>query len=261
VKRLRLFSLSIGLLLLFYPVKTAHSQGSAGATASIEPRYIVDMPTAGLIPRGSYSIDMDFFQEGGIMVRINAGILHSVSFGISYGASQVIGTRRIDPNPLPGVNIRFRILDETIIMPAILLGFDSQGKEAYIETYDRYTIKSPGFYVAVSKNYNFLGHMSVHGGVNYSLENKDGSAGINIYSGLEKSLGPDISFLLEYNLGLNDARADAVGRGRGYLNTGVRWSFGRGFTLGFDLKDLFKNQPGRHAFGNRTMYIEYVGFF
>ena len=229
--------------------------------ANIEPRYIIDMPTAGLLQRGSYSIDMDFFQHGGMMMRINAGILHSLSFGISYGANHVVGSDKIDPNPLPGINIRLRIIDETTVSPAVLLGFDSQGKESYIDELDRYTIKSPGFYVAASKNYNILGHLSVHGGVNYSLESSDGSDGLNLYTGLEKSVGPDISLLLEYNLGLNDSRADAVGRGRGYLSTGMRWSFGRGFTLGFDLKDLFKNQPDRISVGNRTVYIEYVSFF
>jgi hypothetical protein len=238
----------------------AAGQGSAGTAATIEPRYIIDMPTAGLLPRGSFSIDMDFFQQGGMMMRLNAGIFHSLSFGISYGANHVIGSDKIDPNPLPGINIRLRVMDETTVTPAVMIGFDSQGKEAYIERLERFTIKSPGFFVSLSKNYSIFGHLSVHGGVNYSLENTDRSKGLNIYSGLEKSFGPEISMLLEYNLGLNDSRSDAIGRGRGYLSTGFRWSFGRGFTLGFDLKDLFKNQD-RTSFGNRTVLIEYVNFF
>lgn len=262
MKHLHLYLIAlISILILSLSAPDLHAQGSAGDRANIEPRYLVDMPTAGLLPRGSFSLDMDFFQQGGMMMRINAGILHSLSFGISYGANNVIGSERINPNPLPGINIRLRILDETIITPAVLLGFDSQGKEPYDDSLERYTIKSPGFYVAVSKNYAILGHLSVHGGINYSLEDRDGSKGLNIYTGLEKTLGPDISLLVEYNLGLNDSRADALGRGRGYLNTGVRWSFGGGFTLGFDLKDLFKNQEDRISVGNRTVHIEYVSFF
>lgn len=249
------------LFLLICNPPSLYPQGSAGTAANIEPRYIIDMPTAGILPRGSFAIDMDFFQDGGLMMRINAGILPNLSFGISYGANHVVGSDRIDPNPLPGINIRVRILDETTVTPAILLGFDSQGKESYIDHLERYTIKSPGFFAALSKNYNILGHLSIHGGVNYSLENNDGNRGLNLYTGLEKSLGTNMSFLLEYNLGLNDARARAVGRGRGYFSTGMRWSFGRGLTLGFDLKDLFKNQRDRVSIGNRTVYIEYVTFF
>ncbi len=258
--------LHVSLVLLFvtifiFPESNLRAQGSAGASGNIEPRYIIDMPTAGLLQRGSYSVEMDFFQQGGMMMRMNVGIMHSLSFGISYGANHVIGSNKIDPNPLPGINIRLRIIDETLVGPAILVGFDSQGKESYIDELDRFTIKSPGFFVAASKNYHFLGYLSVHGGINYSLEDSDGSNALNLYTGLEKSLGNDMSLLLEYNFGLNDSRADAVGRGRGYMNTGMRWSFGRGFTLGFDLKDLFKNQQDRISIGNRTVFIEYVNFF
>ncbi len=259
--RLQIFLLLLVISILCIPQSTSRAQGSAGSAATLEPRYLVDIPTAGLLPRGSFSVDMDFFQYGGVMMRINAGIAHMLSFGISYGANQVVGADKIDPNPYPGINIRVRIVDETTIAPAVLVGFDSQGKEPYIDELDRYTIKSPGFFVVISKNYNMLGNLSVHGGLNYSLERKDGSNAVNMYTGLEKSLGTNISFLLEYNLGLNDARADAMGRGRGYLNTGMRWSVGKGFTLGFDLKDLVKNQRDRASIGNRTVYIEYVNFF
>lgn len=261
MKLLHTYLVVLLVTVLIIPDHESRAQGSAGAMANIEPRHIIDMPTAGLVQRGSYSVEMDFFQHGGLMVRINAGIMPSLSFGISYGANHVIGSNKIDPNPLPGVNIRLRLIDETLVGPALTIGFDSQGKESYIEELERFTIKSPGFFVAASKNYNFFGHLSVHGGLNYSLEDSDGSNALNMYTGAEKSIGDDISLVVEYNFALNDARADAVGRGRGYLNTGMRWSFGGGFTLGFDLKDLFKNQPDQISIGNRTVYIEYVNFF
>lgn len=261
VKGLQFYLIFLTFSILCIQPSPLRAQGSAGSVATIEPRFLVDMPIAGLLQRGSFSVDMDFFQYGGVMMRINVGIAHNLSFGISYGANQVIGADKIDPNPYPGINIRLRIIDETTIAPAVLAGFDSQGKEPYIDELERYTIKSPGFFIAVSKNYNILGHLSVHGGLNYSLESKDGSNALNMYTGLDKSLGSNLSLLLEYNLGLNDARADAMGRGRGYLNTGLRWSVGKGFTLGFDLKDLVKNQRDRISIGNRTVYIEYVNFF
>jgi hypothetical protein len=256
----KIFGLFIAFGLVFIICSDVYAQGSAGRGASLQPRYIIDMPTAGLLPRGSYSIEADFFQEGGVMMRLNTGIMSRVNFGISYGANHVVGSEKIRTNPLPGVNIRLRVLDETTVTPALLIGFDSQGKEPYIRNLERYTIKSPGFFIAVSKNYLILGYLSVHGGFNYSLEDEDGSKGPNVYTGIEKSLGSNISLLLEYNLGMNDHRDRAVGRGRGYLNTGMRWSFGKGFTVGFDLKDLFKNQE-RVSVGNRTVNIEFVNYF
>ena len=50
----------------------------------------------------------------------------------------------------------------------ILVGLDTQGKEGYLKDLRRYEIKSPGFYIAGSKNYAFLGYLSFHGGVGYN---------------------------------------------------------------------------------------------
>jgi hypothetical protein len=251
------------MILLISGVSTSsvYTQSSAGMAATIEPRFLIDMPTAGVLEPGSFSADMDLFQDGGMMIRINAGIIPNVSFGISYGANHVVGSEKISANPIPGINIRLRIMDETEVFPAVLIGFDSQGKESYVRETKRFTIKSPGFFVAASKNYDLLGYLSVHGGLNYSLESKDKSNAPNLYAGVEKTIGSNVSILLEYNMALNDARGNAVGRGRGYLNSGLRWSVGKGFTLGFDMKDFFKNRRDRYSVANRTVFLEYIAFF
>ncbi|HTX17607.1 MAG TPA: hypothetical protein VMG34_03015 [Bacteroidota bacterium] len=232
------------------------AQITAGDEANIEPRYIIDTPTAGLLKRGAFAMDVDFFENGGMTVGLSAGALDRLSFGISYGGTGIIGSGDIAMQKLPGVNVKFRLFDETMAMPAIALGFDSQGKEGYIDSTQRFTIKSRGFFAAGSKNYSIAGNLSVHGGVNYSLENQDGNKHMDFFVGGEKSLGSDISLLCEYDFGTNDNNG-AVGKGRGYLNTGLRWSWGNGFTLGFDLKDLVKNQ-NQVVVGNRTIKVEYV---
>ena len=232
------------------------AQNSAGDAANIEPRYIIDTPTAGLLKRGGFAMDVDFFQQGGMMVALTAGALDRLNFGISYGGTGIIGHDNITMQKLPGVNVKFRLFDETMAMPAIALGFDSQGKETYIDSVQRFTIKSRGFYASASKNYAFMGNLSIHGGTNYSLENKDGNSNLDFFVGAEKSLGPDISLLSEYDFGLND-NIGVVGKGRGYLNAGLRWSWGNGFTLGCDLKNLVRNQ-NNVSIGNRTIEVEYV---
>ncbi len=261
MKPVILMKLFLTVLILWVASPQLHSQSSAGMAATVEPRFLIDIPTAGVLEPGSFSADMDLFQAGGMMIRINAGIIPNLSFGISYGANHVVGSEKIAPNPIPGINIRLRVLDETEFFPAVLIGFDSQGKESYIKETKRYTIKSPGFFVVASKNYDLLGYLSVHGGVNYSLESQDKSNAPNLYAGVEKTVGSNVSLLLEYNMALNDARGDAVGRGRGYLNSGIRWSVGKGFTLGFDTKDFFKNRRDRFSVANRTVFLEYIAFF
>ena len=252
--------ISVRTLLFSCLILVVHSfmiaQITAGDEANIEPRYIIDTPTAGLLKRGAFAMDVDFFQNGGMTVGLSAGALDRLSFGISYGGSGIIGNGNIAMQKLPGINVKFRMFDETMAMPAIALGFDSQGKEDYIDSTDRFTIKSRGFFAAASKNYSIAGNLSVHGGMNYSLENKDGNKNVDFFVGAEKSLGSDISLLGEYDFGLNDNNG-AVGKGKGYLNAGMRWSWGNGFTLGFDLKDLVKNQ-NHVVVGNRTIKVEYV---
>jgi len=236
------------------------AQGSAGTSGNVEPRTLVDIPIAGMLPNGSFALDVDFFQEGGVLLGITAAVLDRLSLGVSYGGSKLIGGDTPEMNNAPGVNVKVRLLDESLVLPAVALGFDSQGKEAYLKDLQRFTIKSPGFYAVASKNYSLLGYFSIHGGVNYSLERADDDKDINAFAGVEKTLGPVISIMLEYNLALNDTDGEAPGKGRGYLNAGLKWSVGGGLTLGLALKDLVKN-GGDVTVGNRTVRIEYVRFF
>ena len=231
-----------------------------GRESNIEPRAIIDFPTAGVLPKSSFSSGVEFFQEGGLLVSFSFGILSRVNVGISYGAGSVLGSKKVTFNKAPGLIVKWRIADETVRFAAIAIGFDSQGKEPYIDSTKRYTIKSPGFFIIASKNYSFLGYLSIHGGFNYSLERNDDDGDPNGFFGLEKTLGPSMTLLAEYNLGTNDDHKRALGRGRGYLNLGWRWSIADGFVLGFDLKNLVKNQP-QQSFANRILKLEYVRYF
>lgn len=237
-------------------------QSNTGTSATIEPTMIIDKPTAGMLHRGNYYVNAGFFEQGGVLLGVSVGLIDRFNFGISYGGTDMLGINKPRMNPYPGVNVKIRILDESLIAPAIALGFDWQGRGPYIDDLKRYTIKSPGFYAVASQNYAILGNLSVHGGVNLSTERGDGDKDLNVFFGAEKSIGSDISLLAEYDLGLNDNSANAIGhgRGRGYLNFGFRWSWGKGLVLGANIKDVFKNQ-GDISVGNRTLQIEYVGTF
>ena len=249
-------------LLLFFIIisSLAVAQNSAGDAATIEPRYIIDTPTAGLLKRGAFSLEANFFQDGGLMFGLYAGALDRLTFGISYGGVGIIGKTNATMQKLPGVLLKYRLFDESEAMPAVALGFDSQGKETYIDSLERFTIKSRGIFIAASKNYSFLGFLSFHGGVNWSMEKKDGDKDMNTFVGVEKSIGQEISFIAEYDFAFNDNHGNAYGRGNGYLNAGLRWALANGLTLGFDLKNVAKNQQNV-TFGNRTLKVEYVRTF
>ena len=234
-------------------------QNTAGDAANIEPRYVIDIPTAGLLKRGAFSFESNFFQNGGVMFGMYAGALDKLTFGISYGGSGIIGNGTATMQPLPGVMVKYRLFDESQMMPAVAFGFDSQGKETYIDSTQRFTIKSRGIFLAGSKNYSLLGFLSFHGGVNWSMEKQDGDKDMDVFLGLEKSIGQELSFLAEYDFAFNDNN-QSVGKKNGYLNAGIRWALASGLTVGFDLKNIVKNQ-NNVAYANRNLKVEYIRAF
>lgn len=233
------------------------AQGSAGSEAKFEPRALVDVPTAGMLRSGMKSFEVDFFHDDGVQGGFFYGITDRLMIGFSYGGIRMIGATSPDWNEVPGVILKLRILEESDAFPALVLGFDSQGKDGYIDEMDRFRIKSSGLYVVFSKNYEASGYFGFHGGVNYSFERSDGDRDPNIFFGIDKSLGSFLSLEAEYNAAWNDDAPGTLGRGRGYLNAGIAASPGGGITISFQFKDLLDNQP-HPGFANRTLSIEYT---
>lgn len=232
--------------------------GSAGTAAGVEEQYLVDMPTAGILHNGTIEMGVNFYENSGVLVSLEAGAFNRLTFGLSYGGTNVIGSGPVDWNNLPGVNVRFRLIDETTDFPAITFGYDSQGKDAYLSQYNRYLYKAPGFFAVASKYFNMLGYLGIHGGINYSMENGDGNKNINFFVGADKTIGRDISVVAEYNFGMNDNYPDTAMLSRpgpGYLNAGIKWSVGNGFTVEFDYKNILDL---RKTGSLRTIRIEYA---
>lgn len=234
------------------------AQGSAGTNAKFEYRSLIDMQTAGVLEKGYVGVGIDVMPEGVMISQIEVGVFNNFSFGISYGAENIIGSGNVNFYPLPGVYAKGRIFDEAEIMPAIAIGFDSQGKGLYSDVLERYEIKSPGFFVATSKNFELLGYFSIHAMLNYTLERDDNDKDLNLSIGAEKTLGSKVSLYAEYDFALNDNNPLSFGDGKGYLNIGVRWSVAEGFTVGLDLRDLLSNQKINTYSANRALFIEYI---
>ncbi len=246
------------ILFLLIPQFSVFAQGSAGDKAKFEYRYLVDMPTAGILDKGFVGVVADILPYGELISRIEVGVFENISFGISYGGNNVIGAGTPDWNKLPGINLRVRIINESVTVPSITLGFDSQGKGEYFDKEKRYAIKSPGFFAAVSKNFELLGYLCLHATANYSLEGTDGDNFVNLRAGIEKTIGPNISIVADYDFTLNDNATKIFGEGNGYLNAGIRWAVGEGFTIGFDLRDLLDNKTWSPSTADRALRIEYI---
>ncbi|MCK7528605.1 MAG: YjbH domain-containing protein [Ignavibacteriales bacterium] len=157
------------------------AQGTAGENAKFEQRYLIDMPTAGVLSKGMVAFSTELLPYGTLIAKIDAGILENFNLGISYGGSNIIGSGDINWYAFPpGLNLRLKLFNESKLMPAISIGFDTQGKGEYYDDEKRYDTKAPGIFAAVSKNFSVLGYLSLHGLVDYSiLEDNDGDNFIN----------------------------------------------------------------------------------
>jgi hypothetical protein len=233
------------------------AQGTAGESAKYEYMYLIDMPVAGVLEKGFVNVTADILGGGVLIAYLDVGVFKNLSFGISYGGTNVIGTGSIDWYKWPGINIRLRALDEKSSLPAITLGFDSQGTGMYFDDKNRYAFKSPGFFAAASKNFELWGFLALHATGNYSLEGDDGDNFVNLMIGAEKTIGSEVSLTVEYNFAFNDNKNE-FSSGKGYLNAGLRWSVGSGFTIEFDLRDILKNSTLNESSADRGMRIEYI---
>lgn len=209
----------------------------------VQPLDVIDLPTAGLLPRAGFRVEADIYAEGGVLVSLDVGFARYFTFGISYGGTNIIGSGDPEMNPEPAVNLRVRLVEESILLPAIAVGFDSQGYGRYLsdkQTYGekRYLVKSRGIYAVASKNWDVLGPCSLHGGLSYSLENEsDGDP--TIFLGLIKSFGSVVDIRMEYDFGYNDNEGGCpLADNSGYLNASVVWHLNENFSLAIEARDI-----------------------
>ena len=104
-----------------------------------------------------------------------------------------------------------------------------------------------GLYVVASRNWNALGNLGFHIGINKNLiEDEDEDVDINLFFGIDKELNRSFSIFSEYNFARNDdellhTSGISLRDGKGYLNLGLRWSATENLMLELNFNDNFKN--------------------
>lgn len=257
------------------------------------PLDLVTIPTGGTLPKGSFTLESLLVKDGGVVPKLSIGITDNFYIGLSYGVQDFISEKKMNFNkPMPEVQIKYRWYEETATFPAIVLGLDTQGKGRYLTRYEngtttvnnfeRYEQKAWGWYIAASKNWDLLGNTGLHVGLNKNtwetdpvesndpntiLKDKD----LNLFFGIDKEINRSFSFLIEYNAALNDNDPeigyDLFGKGKGYLNAGLRWLVGMNIMIEIDFNDISKNyindelQYDEKEYSNRELKIIYFEKF
>ncbi len=228
----------------------------------LQPTKLIDVPTAGLLPRGSFDFDVKVYPQGGVIFRLDIGLMKRFMVGMSFGGENVIGEGEPDWNPRIEFAAKYRLINESWSFPALAIGFDSQGSGAFNDSLDRYVYKSKGFYGVISKGYA-MGDLpfGLHAGANYSLENDDKDKDITFFFGADMRFGDNLGVVGEYDLGTNDDKAQELfGKGYGYLNLGAQWIFSDRLFLQFNLKNLLLNRKDASTWGRELRIVYFESF-
>ena len=259
------------------------------------PLDLVSIPTSGTLPKGSYTIETLLTKNGGFVPKLMVGLTENFSIGMSFGIQNFIGEEKPEKNKVtPEVQLKYRVFEESETSPAFLVGLDTQGFGPYIkkafrtipvldengaqiiennipQTLDeekelnRYEQKAWGVYAVLSKNWNALGNLGFHIGVNKNtFETKDNDSDLNLFFGLDKELNRSFALLVEYNSALNDGEEYSalapeldgitIGKGKGFLNAGLRWNVASNLLIEVNFKDI---NLDRDDYANREIKIMY----
>jgi len=240
----------IFFLLLLVITSQINAQGSAGTAAPYESRVIVDMPTAGVLSKNTLGLQMVAFADGGILADASFAPFTNFNIGLGYSGTKILGTGSIISQGLPSLHLRYRVIDETLTIPAIMVGLNSQGRGVVANK--RFETRAPGLFGAVSKQYKWPGGtVSLHGGIGYSVDLGFEGAGLNVWGGVEQSLGGSAALQVEFNSVLNESKQQPL------LNLALRWAIVSGVTLELQARDVFGNLPSAQG-ATRTLAIEVI---
>lgn len=246
------------LIVALLPI-SIFANGSAGEGAAYESRRIVDMPTAGVIPKGNFEVNAFLMNSGGLMTEFAASPFENFVLGVSFGGTNIIGVSTPKFQDFPGLQIKYRIINETKTFPAIALGMNSQGMGLYDEKAERYQTASPGVYLSSSKSFRWpVGLVYVHAGINYSLEPKKDDRSVNFYFGAEQTIFQRVSISTEVNLNLEDN--SYFMENKGLLNFQIKWAASENLTVSLMFRDAFANFKASNSLV-RFVGIEYIGRF
>ncbi|MCL2183717.1 MAG: hypothetical protein FWB85_09645 [Chitinispirillia bacterium] len=250
----------------------------AFATNLIQPYKLVSMPTAEILPRAYLDVEMNYYASragygSGLLAGLHVGLTNRLMFGVSYGGEGLIGhSGDIRLNTFrdviyPGVLVKYRLVEEGAVPPAVTLGFDNQGYGGMasegVYGYDGYIYKAPGFFAAASKSYMMMSALQIgfHGTLNWAIEKyNDNDWGwanhFNIMLGTDIAINEELMVVVEYDFAFNDATGSKnetrpindpkyftpLG---GFLNIGVRWALTQNFHIQADFRDILENKLSR----------------
>ncbi len=208
---------------------------------------LIDCPTAASLKHGELDCRMNLFAGGGVCAGAAVAILPGLDIGLYYGANDLIGYHKVHEFKYPGASVSYRFLNRKEWAPALSAGFNMQGNGPFydpgLKKYERFQMKAKGLWVAASNLFNveYVGIIGAHFGLNWNFFENTDDRDPSLYIGFDKWIFPQLGIITEYDAAIDDNSSRALGRGRGYLNTALRWRVVKPLTVEFVLRDLLNN--------------------
>lgn len=202
--------------------------GSIFACAMQGDTYLIDTPTAEVLPLRDLGIKSRFFSGGGLLTYFDFTVINRLSIGASFTFEHLIGENDQKIKALvPALQVKYRIYDGGNYVPAFALGFDNQGF-GYDHDKDEYIHKAKGLYLAATKEI-FLPGLVFNPGLNISTDNFefDKLAG---FSSLAYNIKDSVNLMFEWD------NIHSIKKSR--LNGGVRVYITENFALDFALRNF-----------------------
>jgi hypothetical protein len=113
--------------------------------------YLIDAPSAEILPVRAFGINTRVFSGGGLLSYFDFAVSGRFSIGVSETAEHIIGTNDEEIKLLvPALQMKFRAYDGDNTFPALAVGFDNQGF-MYDHGENKYLQTARGAYVVLSK--------------------------------------------------------------------------------------------------------------
>jgi hypothetical protein len=212
--------------------------------------YNIDQPVPISLAHGEYYVGARLWGQGGALLRFGVGLFDRVTLGMSYGGNRFLGNDTIDLYKRPEFQARLAVLNEEGFLPAVALGFESQGYDALLPEVDsrthdttwQYAVRPRGGYLCVGKTITPIQTFVQVGGSYW--------AGFDGFVVANALLPGNVELILEYDPALNDMQGEWRG---GLLNGGIGWTFAEKVRLVLALRDVIGNRPETKL--NRTLEL------
>ncbi len=207
---------------------------------------MVEAPTAYILMHGGYDMVTELYENGGLFVRADVGFKEFFMFGFSANATNVVGQGTIQIQT-PRLFLKFKILDQKSSPLALAVAWDDRGYGT-VQDGRFFPGTQEGFYVVGSHEFQELGWLQLHGGMNVvKFDNFDSSQDLGGFLGTSFAVAHSLMFNLELNQLLS---------AYWQFNANVVFNVDTPLRIGVDFRDI-----NRSDLFSRILRVQYISFF